>query len=177
MSSWQGPLLVGGDFNLVRFISDKSNSTINHRWADGFNNWIDKWGLIELNASNKKFTWTNNQDPLIFAKIDRIFVSTEWESAFPLSSIKALELPSDHNPLVLNIGENVSFGKKRFRFEKWWLEKDSFRAIVDKAWNTPCSQVKSIDRWQFKVRNLRRMVRGWAAIEVASLNKSKDTLM
>ena len=31
MASWQGPLLIGGDFNLVRFISDKSNGQINHR--------------------------------------------------------------------------------------------------------------------------------------------------
>jgi mannosylglycoprotein endo-beta-mannosidase len=60
MSSWQGPLLIGGDFNLVRFLSNKSNSIIDHRWADGFNNWIDRWGLIELNASNRKFTWINN---------------------------------------------------------------------------------------------------------------------
>jgi hypothetical protein len=162
MISWQGPILIRGDFNLVRFISDKSNGVINHRWEDSFNNLIDKWGLIELSANNKKFTWTNNQDSPIFAKIDRIFVTTEWESAFPLSSVKALErLPSDHNPLVLNTGDNVSFGKKRFRFEKWWLEKDSFRAIVEKAWNTPCALIKSIVRWQYKVRNMRRMVRGW----------------
>jgi hypothetical protein len=111
-------------------------------------------------------------------KIDRIFVSTEWESAFPLASVKALErLPSDHNPLLLNSGDNVSFGKKRFCFEKWWLEKDSFRAIVDKACNTPCPQAKSIDRWQFKVQNLRKMVRGWAANEVAAMNKTKAALM
>lgn len=60
--------------------------------------------------------------------------------------MKALErLPSDHNPLVLNVGDNVSFGKKRFRFEKWWLEKESFRGMVEKAWNTPPGW------WQFKV--------------------------
>ena len=41
-----------------------------------FNNWISKWVLIELSAANKKFTWTNNQDNRILAKIDRIFVST-----------------------------------------------------------------------------------------------------
>lgn len=37
MSTWQGPTLVGGDFNLVRFVSDKSNGVINHKWADSFN--------------------------------------------------------------------------------------------------------------------------------------------
>jgi len=177
MNSWQGPLLIGGNFNMVRFSSDKSNGVINHRWSDSFNDWVDKWALIELNTSNKRFTWTNNQTPIL-AKIDRIFVSTAWESAFPLVTVKALErLPSDHNPLVLNTGDNALFGKKRFRFEKWWLEKDSFRSMVEKARNSPCSSEKSIDKWQFKVRTLRRMVRGWAANEVAVLNKTKTSLM
>jgi len=67
--------------------------------------------------------------------------------------------------------------KKWFRFEKWWLEKDTFRDVVVKAWNTPCRSVSSIDRWQFKIRTLMRMVRGWAANEIASLNKSKTILM
>lgn len=163
---------------MVRFSSDKSYGVINHRWFDSFNECVDKWALIELNASNKRFIWTNNQAPPILAKIDRIFVSTTWESAFPLVTVKALErLPSDHNPLILNSGDNTLFGKKRFRFEKWWLEKDSFRSMVEKAWNSPCSSEKSIDKWQFKVMTLRRMVRGWAANEVAVLNKTKTSLM
>jgi hypothetical protein len=158
-------------------MSDKSNGQIHHRWADMFNNWISMWGLIELSAANKRFTWTNNQDNRILAKIDRIFVSTTWEAAFPLSTVKALDrFPSDHNPLLLNTGENCCFGKKRFRFEKWWLEKDSFREIVERAWKTPCSLTKSLDRWQFKIRILRRVVRGWAANEVADLNRTKVSL-
>lgn len=111
------------------------------------------------------------------AKIDRIFVSTSWEAAFPLASVRALDrLPSDHNPLLLNAGDNCCFGKKIFRFKKWWLEKESFREVVVKAWNTPCSLKRSIDRWQFKIRTLRRIVRGWAANEVAELNRTKASL-
>jgi endonuclease/exonuclease/phosphatase (EEP) superfamily protein YafD len=30
MANWNGPILIGGDFNLVRFNKDKSNSIINH---------------------------------------------------------------------------------------------------------------------------------------------------
>lgn len=37
MASWNGPILIGGDFNLVRFARDKNNGIINHRWADAFN--------------------------------------------------------------------------------------------------------------------------------------------
>jgi len=91
--------------------------------------------------------------------------------------VKALDrAPSDHNPLVINSGDNICFGKKRFRFEKWWLEKESFRDMVEKAWNTPCSSTKSIDRWQFKIRTFRRMIRGWAANEIAQLNRTKAAL-
>lgn len=79
MSNWNGPILIGGDFNLVRFATEKSNGIINHRWADAFNDWISKWALLELNPSNKLFTWTNNQENLVMAKLDRIFVTMDWE--------------------------------------------------------------------------------------------------
>jgi hypothetical protein len=51
-----------------------------------------------------------------------------------------------------------------------------FSDIVEKAWNTPCNLTNSLDRWQFKIRALRRFVRGWAMNEVARLNKYKNDL-
>jgi hypothetical protein len=44
--------MVVGDFNLVKFATDKSNSIINYRWAQAFNEWIHKWALVELNPNN-----------------------------------------------------------------------------------------------------------------------------
>lgn len=109
--------MVAGDFNLVRFVKDKSNSVINYRWADAFNEWVHKWPLVELDAGNIDFTWTNRQDRPILAKIDRIFVTTEWDQAFPLVRVKGLErFPSDHNPLLVDTGNNVFFGKKTLSF-------------------------------------------------------------
>ena len=60
MSKWSRPTLIAGDFNLVRFSSDKNNGIINHKWADAFNEWVGKWALIELDPANKRYTWTNN---------------------------------------------------------------------------------------------------------------------
>jgi hypothetical protein len=37
MAAWKGPVMIGGDFNLSRFVSDKSNGRINKKWADCFN--------------------------------------------------------------------------------------------------------------------------------------------
>ena len=131
-----------------------------------------------MDPANRRYTWTNNQNNnLVLAKLDRIFVTTSWEVVFPLTRVRALDrLPSDHNPLVLDSGDNVSFGKKHFCFEKWWLEKDSFFKLVEKVWSAPCGETKSIETWQFRVRLFRKMVRGWAANEVAALNKEKLSL-
>lgn len=47
------------------------------------------------------------------ARIDRVFLSTSLEAAFPLTRVKSLDkLPSDHNPLLVDIGDNMFYGKK-----------------------------------------------------------------
>jgi endonuclease/exonuclease/phosphatase family metal-dependent hydrolase len=69
--------------------------------------WIHKWTLVELSASNRLFTWIDNKDQQILAKIDRIFVTTDWESNFPIARVKSLDRqPSDHNPLMLDTRDN-----------------------------------------------------------------------
>jgi hypothetical protein len=60
--------MLGGDFNLIRGLRDKNNSNINFKWVDAFSDWIDKWGLIELNPKNRKYIWTNNQEDFGVAK-------------------------------------------------------------------------------------------------------------
>jgi hypothetical protein len=78
-----------------------------------------------------------------------------------LARVKALDrAPSDHNPLFLDLGDNVFYGKKRFRFEKWWLMEESFKDVVEKAWSLSCPEIKSIDMWQSRVRTFRKLVRG-----------------
>ena len=87
---------------LVRSISDKSNGDVNFRWVDPFNDWVSKWGLIELELRNRKFTWTNNQENLVMARLDRVFMSTELEVVFPLARVKAL----------VDLGDSLFYGKK-----------------------------------------------------------------
>jgi hypothetical protein len=98
-------------------------------------------------------------------------------SSFPLARVKALErLPSDHNPLLVDSGDNIFYRKKHFRFEKWWLEEASFGEIVHKVWNLPCGARNSMDIWQFRIRAFRKMVRGWVSNQVAEKNKLKSQL-
>jgi hypothetical protein len=72
----------------------------------------------------------------VLAKLDRVFISTDWESAFPL--VKVLGLAKsicDHNPLLIDSGENCAWSKKKFRFDKWWLVRPDFSDLVKKAWS------------------------------------------
>ena len=56
LDNWDGPTVIGGDFNLVCNVKDKSNGVINHKWADLFMDWVNKFGLIELKPSSRAFT-------------------------------------------------------------------------------------------------------------------------
>jgi hypothetical protein len=74
MSGWQGPVLVGGDFNLRREAANKSNGRIKQHFVDCFNDWVNRWGLVKLNPSNRKFTWSNNQVNPVLTKLDRFLL-------------------------------------------------------------------------------------------------------
>jgi endonuclease/exonuclease/phosphatase family metal-dependent hydrolase len=103
-ASWSGPR-VGGDFNLTRESYEKNTGNINQRCADLFNDWINKFALMEMKNPSRKFTWGNNQDNLIMALLDRVFISTCWDNLFPASSVKVKpRVGSDHAPLVVDTG-------------------------------------------------------------------------
>jgi hypothetical protein len=132
-------------------------------------------GVIEINPSNKKYTWSNNQDNLILAKLDRIFATIDWEAVVPLVRVTALPKDiSDHNPLLIDFGYDISFGKKKFRFQKWWLERGDVKEIVVKVWTSKCLSNDPMERWQSKIRTFRRLVRGWVNNVIPELNKEKQ---
>jgi hypothetical protein len=71
LSGCSVPTLVGGgDFNLVRSDADKRNDQVNANWTLLFNDWINRWSLIDLKIANTSFTWSNHQSDLIMATLD-----------------------------------------------------------------------------------------------------------
>ncbi|GJN20279.1 hypothetical protein PR202_gb07636 [Eleusine coracana subsp. coracana] len=101
MSSSRDPIMIGGDFNLVRCQEDKNNGNIDFHWCDRFNEWIDGNGLLEIKSIGWRFTWSNNQESPVMSLIDRIFCSIELDQMFPLASAKTLpRRPSDHVPIL-----------------------------------------------------------------------------
>jgi hypothetical protein len=148
------------------------------KWSDLFNEWVNKFGLVELKNSARAFTWTNNQEFPIMVAIDKILCTTSFEQKFPLSfvSTKARAI-SDHIPLILNLGIREVKKPRLFRFKKWWLEQPDFKELVAKTWATPCAFTDALDVWQFKIRLLRKKAKGWAINVNASLKKFKKELL
>jgi hypothetical protein len=112
------------------------------------------------------------------AALDRVFVTTCWEKMFPSVSVKTLpRVGSDHTPLLSDTGAFTAPAVKQFMFEKWWLQVEGFKELVSKTWNLPCNARKSIDIWQFKIRNLRKTIKGCAINVESQQNKHKKQLI
>ena len=109
---------------------------------------------------------------------DRVFITTCWDKLFPASLVKALaRLGSDHTPLVIDTGALPIPKTRQYRFEKWWLQQEGFCHEVERVWNAPCGLQKSIDIWQFKVRNFRKFSKGWSANIESAQKKTKQHLV
>ena len=79
----QLPLLIGGDFNLLRYPSDKSS--VNFSWvlAKAFNAFIRDTAIREIPRVGARYTWTNRQTCPIRSVLDRVFICPAWDGLFP----------------------------------------------------------------------------------------------
>jgi hypothetical protein len=107
--SWEGVKaqhFSRGDFNIVKSQKEKSNGMINFNIVSHFNDWIDRWPLIDLKDPSRTFTLTNNQNLPIMDTLDTIMLTTHWKSKYPLAKTSMLPKGiSDHNPLMITFGE------------------------------------------------------------------------
>jgi hypothetical protein len=178
MDKWQGPTMIGGDFNLVRNSKEKSNGVVNWNHVNRFNDWIHRWGLVELSDPSRTFSWSNNQANPILAKLDRIIVSVDLDAKYPTSQVTMLPKgASDHNPIRITFGLKHHKREPLFRIEKWWLECEDFAEVVKKARNLECSCPDPVSVWHAKIRNLRRKTKGWCRNREAELRKNKAKLV
>jgi hypothetical protein len=100
------PILMGGDFNILRHAHEKNNENFDGMWPFLFNCVIDGLNLRELEMSGRRYTWANSLPNPTYEKLDRILMSIEWELNHSLSTVVVLpRVISDHTPYLL-IPEN-----------------------------------------------------------------------
>ena len=132
------------------------------KWSNLFNVIIEHWYMKEIEIPGRRFTWSNNQINPTFAKMDRFFVSIEWESLFPLAFINILARDiSDHSLLVLELGLKQKTVSRPFKLELcWFLRKDLFE-VLSMVWNSFYLGKEMIDRWHNRSRKMRSSMKGW----------------
>ena len=117
---------MGGDFNVVRFPSEKLGAGRHMREIQNFSEFIFELGLVDLPLLEGQFTWSNNQDPPAKSCIDCFLVSIDWEDQFSKLTQKALlRFVSDHCPIMLEC-RSFNRDKSYFKFENMWLHHQDF---------------------------------------------------
>ena len=153
--------MLGGDFNIIRQASE-SNKKRCSRWTDNFNAIIEHWDLRDLYFVGRCFTWSNNRRDPVFEKLDRMLVSTECESKYPLVFVMTLpHFDSDHGELVVDIGLDLPKVYKPFKFELCWFLRPDIGDVVNKAWSALCRGKSFLDIWHNKMKNVGSKLKGW----------------
>jgi hypothetical protein len=80
MSWWDRSWCFEGDFNVVRFSSERSGVGAFSAAMEELSEFIHGQSLVDISLQGGQFTWSNNQ---VWSKIDRFLLSPEWEEHFP----------------------------------------------------------------------------------------------
>jgi hypothetical protein len=128
------PYIVGGDFNILRFLSDKNKSCSMNRFSYLFNIIININGLGELDTSGGGgFTWSNNQKDPTLKELDRVLMSRDLELLFPtiVSWLNPREI-SGHSPIIISTSSSTQVGNRDFKFELFWLKHLDFYPNIER---------------------------------------------
>jgi endonuclease/exonuclease/phosphatase family metal-dependent hydrolase len=84
------PILIEGDFNILRFRQDKNNDHFDGYWPFLFNAIIDSLNLREVSMTGRQYTWANNRPVPTYKKLDRVLMDAKWETKYPMVSVRAM---------------------------------------------------------------------------------------
>jgi hypothetical protein len=129
-ASW----MICGDFNMIYHSQDKNNAGLHRRRMGQFCRFINQASLKEIHLEGRLFTWSNERLYPTLKRIDRYFITPDWETLSPGHEL--LTLPShcsDHTPSLLHM-DATSVAKKRFMFLSFWPSFPGFQEGMERAW-------------------------------------------
>jgi hypothetical protein len=99
-----------------------------------FCRFINEASLEEIHLEGRLFTWSNERCHPTLERIDRCFITLDWEALFLGHELLALpSLCSDHALLLLCM-DATSVAKKRFLFRSFWPSFQGFQEAMERAW-------------------------------------------
>jgi hypothetical protein len=132
-SWWDVPWVVGGDFNVVRFPSERLGAMHLTTAMQDFSDFISSTGLVDIHMVGGRYTWSNSQSR---SRLDRFLFTPTVEDHFNVLVQRRLpRLCSDHFPILFECGP-IENGRRPFRFENMWLKSEGFLAKVKGWWES-----------------------------------------
>uniref|UniRef100_A0A2N9J5V1 Reverse transcriptase domain-containing protein n=1 Tax=Fagus sylvatica TaxID=28930 RepID=A0A2N9J5V1_FAGSY len=133
---WGLPWFAFGDFNVVRFPSERRGCTRLSSHMMDFSDFIEESHLVDLPLGGGEYTWRSGSENISMSRIDRFLISADWEDRYPDTSQKILPRPlSDHYPILLEVGSMLR-DKIPFRFENMWLKTEGFVERIQHWWSS-----------------------------------------
>jgi hypothetical protein len=166
-----GPWAVGGDFNLIYKVEDKNNQNVDRAMMGRFRRLLNELELVEIDLLGRQFTWSNEREAPTLVRLDRVFVTTDWDQLFPDCILQALASSiSDHCPLLLGLRDSF-MGKRRFHFESFWPKLDGFMEVVQQSWEQPIMAVCPLQRLADKLRRLAKNLQSWSHRKTGNIKR------
>ncbi|XP_039120313.1 uncharacterized protein LOC120256691 [Dioscorea cayenensis subsp. rotundata] len=171
------PWVVGGDFNAIFALEDKSDGPPNLRDIRDASSFLNDLSLFEPPTVGRRFTWSNGQVNPTWVKLDRFIVNRTWAEMFPRLIQNCLpRLGSDHVPIRLEVGMHCS-NPRPFRFELAWNTVDGFAGLISQWWNSFNPQGCEAFVLSKKLQWLRDKLRVWSKESFGSIKLRKLALL
>ncbi|BFG20710.1 hypothetical protein CerSpe_069840 [Prunus speciosa] len=153
---------IGGDFNITRFPSEKSNGGRFTRSMRVFNDFIRETHLCDPHLHNAGFTWSNMRENAILRRLDRFLFTPDWEELFPHVRQEALpKVTFDHCPILLDL-KAKKWGPVPFKFENLWLKQQDFRGKFKKWWEEERQEGWEGFKFMKKLKAVKGKVKDWS---------------
>ncbi|XP_026398305.1 uncharacterized protein LOC113294100 [Papaver somniferum] len=173
---WNFPWVIGGDWNVIRYIHERTSCVESNNAMRKFNRFISRHELLDFPMIGATFTWTNNQVQSIRSRIYRFLLSPIWEINFPNVVQQALARPcSDHSPLAL-ICNGVKGGPGPFGCEKFWYAHPDFLTFISNAWTSFTVSGSAGFIMCKKLQLLKPLLKSWAKHEFGDMDRRLEEL-
>nr|GEW14517.1 hypothetical protein [Tanacetum cinerariifolium] len=133
INKWDGEVVTMGDFNEVRYKSDRFGLVFNVQGADVFNSFIANAGLEEVPLGGSSFMWCHKSATKM-SKLDRFLISKNLLITCPNISATTLDrYLSDHRPILLRETQSDYGNNTKRAIKKYKEELEALDAAIDKG--------------------------------------------
>ncbi|KAK8612419.1 hypothetical protein V6N13_092535 [Hibiscus sabdariffa] len=154
----QVPVIIGGDFNVVRTKEEKIGVSFQKKAMREFSGFIETMSLVDIPLVGGRFTWSNFREDPSFSRLDRFLISAEvlmlWFDVIQSILPKSI---SDHNPVCLSMVSS-SWGPRPFKWFNFLADDKDYVHRVEKVCSESCGAgIGNI------LRNCKRVSKDWVS--------------